>query len=255
MAQVEKTVFISYRRADVYTALAVYENLKNQGYDVIFDYRSISSGDFQQVITSNIRARAHFLLILTPTALERCNEPGDWLRREIELAIDEKRNIVPLFFRGFRFGSPSKSGISKWLPFGKPDVLTDKLGNLTRYNGLNVHEDYFEEAMVRLRTEYLNKPLDTVLHPVSTEVRKVVKEEQDAADEALKHKEVIKEPVKLSEEKPIQKKEIPKQVSSKPKKKKVLIPTLIKAIPWRKVGGIAGILTFITLFIWGGINL
>ena len=35
MARIEKTVFISYRRTDVYTALAVYENLKNQGYDVI----------------------------------------------------------------------------------------------------------------------------------------------------------------------------------------------------------------------------
>ena len=43
MARIEKTVFISYRRTDVYTALAVYENLKNQGYDVFFDYRSISS--------------------------------------------------------------------------------------------------------------------------------------------------------------------------------------------------------------------
>src|SRR5215217_6683828 len=72
MARIEKTVFISYRRTDVYTALAVYENLKNQGYDVFFDYRSISSGDFEQIITSNIRARAHLLLILTCTALDRC---------------------------------------------------------------------------------------------------------------------------------------------------------------------------------------
>ena len=88
MARIEKTVFISYRRTDVYTALAVYENLKNQGYDVFFDYRSISSGDFEQIIVGNIKARAHFLLILTPTALDRCDEPGDWLRREIEFAVD-----------------------------------------------------------------------------------------------------------------------------------------------------------------------
>ena len=192
MARIEKTVFISYRRTDVYTALAVYENLKNQGYDVFFDYRSISSGDFEQMITSNIRARAHFLLILTPTALDRCNEPGDWLRREIELAIDEKRNIVPLLFKGFRFGASYSSGISKWLRFGTPEVLTGKLRNLSRYNGLNVHEDYFEEAMNRLRTEFLSKPLDTVLHPVSTEVQKVVREEQIAADEALKEREKMR---------------------------------------------------------------
>ena len=106
--------------------------------------------------------------------MDRCNEPGDWLRREIELAIDEKRNIVPLFFKGFRFGASSKSGVSKLLRLGKPDVLTGKLKDLSRYNGLNVHEDYFEEAMQRVRTEFLSKPLDTVLHPISTQVRKVV---------------------------------------------------------------------------------
>lgn len=185
MARIENTVFVSYRRADVYTALAVYENLKNQGYDVFFDYRSISSGDFEQIITSNIRARAHFLLILTATALDRCNEPGDWLRREIEIAIDEKRNIVPLFFKGFRFGNPSVT-----------EKLTGKLKNLSRYNGLNVHEDYFDEAMHRLRTEYLNKPLDTVLHPVSTEVQRVVRAEQVAADKALEQIENVQQLVK-----------------------------------------------------------
>jgi formylglycine-generating enzyme required for sulfatase activity len=198
MARIEKTVFISYRRTDVYTALAVYENLKNQGYDVFFDYRSISSGDFEQIITSNIRARAHFLIILTPTALDRCSEPGDWLRREIEIAIDEKRNIVPLFFKGFWFGVPSVA-----------EKLTGKLKNLSRYNGLNVHEDYFDEAMQRLRTQFLSKPLDTVLHPVSTEVLKAVKAEQVAADRALEQIEDVRELAKQSEEKPVQPKPAP----------------------------------------------
>ena len=161
MARIEKTIFISYRRTDVYTALAVYENLKNQGYDVFFDYRSISSGDFEQIITSNIRARAHFLIILTPTAFDRLNEPGDWLRREIEIAIDEKRNIVPLFFKEFRLGTPSVS-----------EKLTGKLKNLSRYNGLNVHEDYFDEAMQRVRVQFLSKPLNTVLHPVLTKCKR-----------------------------------------------------------------------------------
>lgn len=182
MARVEKTVFISYRRTDVYTALAVYENLKNQGYDVFFDYTSISSGDFEQTITGNIKARAHFLLILTPTALDRCSEPGDWLRREIEIAIDEKRNIVPLFFKGFGFGTPSVS-----------EKLTGKLRNLSRYNGLNVHEDYFQGAMQRLCTQFLNIPLDTVLHPVSTDMLKAAIGEQVAADKALGQRENIKE--------------------------------------------------------------
>ena len=250
MARIEKTVFISYRRTDVYTALAVYENLKNQGYDVFFDYRSISSGDFEQIITSNIRARAHFIIILTPTALDRCSEPGDWLRREIETAIDEKRNIVPLFFKGFRFGASSKSGKSKWMRLSKPEILTGKLKDLSRYNGLNVHEDYFEEAMNRLREEFLNKPLDTVLHPVSTEVQKVVKEEQKAADDALKYKEVAKEPVRQAEDKPVQKKELPEPVVSKTEKRKVQSPAPTKVFLWGTIGGVAGILALIAIYIW-----
>src|SRR5215210_3231327 len=107
MSRIERTVFISYRRRDISWALAVYQYLTNQKYDVFFDFSSLSSGDFEQVIISNINARAHFLLILTPTALDRCNEPGDWLRREIEAAIEEKRNIIPLFFDGFSFATTS----------------------------------------------------------------------------------------------------------------------------------------------------
>ena len=101
--RIEKTVFISYRRTNSFMALAVYQNLTAKGFDVFLDLQGINSGDFEQIILGNLRARAHFLVILTPSALERCNEPGDWLRREIETAIDEKRNIIPLFFDGFNF--------------------------------------------------------------------------------------------------------------------------------------------------------
>ena len=269
MASIEKTVFISYRRTDVYNALAVYENLKNHGYDVFFDYRSIASGDFEQIIISNIRARAHFLVILTPTALDRCNEPGDWLRREIETAIDEKRNIVPLFFKRFQFGASSGSGIFRWFPRGKSSFsnsLTGKLKDLSRYNGLNVHEDYFDEAMHRLRTQYLNLPLNTVLHPVSTEVRKVVIEEQLAADEALEQIEDVQELAKGSEGKLTAPK---RQLDSKP----VEIPKeehkdesgaksfLRRYIPERAklntglMGGIAGGIIVLGLCLWGGASL
>ena len=95
---------------------------------------------------------------LTPSALERCSEPGDWLRREIETALDEKRNIVPLMLEGFDFGSPVT---------GK--ALTGKLLNLKKYNGLGVPAEYFRCAMEKLRERYLNIPLDAVLHPVSDE--------------------------------------------------------------------------------------
>ncbi len=174
MARPEKTVFISYRRTDVSWALAVYEYLTNHDFDVFFDYESIQSGDFEQIILGNIKARAHFLVLLTPTALDRVNEPGDWLRREIETAITERRNIVPLFFNDFDFSAPSVS-----------EKLTGKLSELPRYNGLEVPAGYFSEAMERLSDRFLDTSLDSVILPVPDEVKKEVKKQQEAADQAI----------------------------------------------------------------------
>ena len=178
MGRIEKTVFISYRRTNIPWALAIYQNLTAHGYDVFFDYDSIASGDFEQVILGNIRARAHFLVVLTPSALERCVNTDDWLRREIETALDEKRNIVPVFLEGFDFGSPS---ISKY--------LTGKLETLKKYNGQNVPAGFFDEAMGKIREKFLNVPLEAVLHPVSATVQREVKKQQVSASEATQVKE------------------------------------------------------------------
>jgi tetratricopeptide (TPR) repeat protein len=169
----QKTVFISYRRTNLPWALAIFQNLKSEGYDVFFDYLSIPSGDFESIIVENIKARAHFVVILTPSALERCNEPGDWLRREIETAMDEKRNIVPLMLESFDFGSPSTV-----------KALTGKLENLRKYNGLRIPAEYFFEGMTRLREQFLNVSLDGVIHPVSESTRPVTEDQQVAASEA-----------------------------------------------------------------------
>lgn len=180
MGRIEKTVFISYRRTNIPWALAIYQNLTAHGYDVFFDYDSIPSGDFEQVILGNIRARAHFLVVLTPSALERCVSPDDWLRREIETALDEKRNIVPIFLEGFDFGSPS---ISKY--------LTGKLATLKKYNGQKVPAGFFDEAMGKIREKFLNVPLDAVLHPIPTNVQEVIRKQQVAANNATKVKEKL----------------------------------------------------------------
>ena len=127
MERVEKTVFLSYRRTNFAWAIAIFQDLTHHGYDVFLDYSGIASGDFERVILGNIPARAHFLVLLTPSALERCNDPGDWLRREIETALTNKRNIVPLMLEGFDFGTPKIAG-----------QLTGMLAALKHYNGLSI---------------------------------------------------------------------------------------------------------------------
>src|ERR1039457_3675209 len=173
MERVEKTVFLSYRRTNIPWALAIFQNLTQHGYDLFFDYNGIASGDFERVILGNIPARAHFLVLLTPSALERCNEPADWLRREIETALANRRNIVPLMLEGFDFGTPTIA-----------NQLTGQLASLKHYNGLSIPPEYFLEAMGRLRDRYLNVSLTAVLHPVSLPVQQVSIEQKAAAEAA-----------------------------------------------------------------------
>jgi hypothetical protein len=71
MEHIEKTVFLSYRRTNIPWALAIFQNLTQHGFDVFLDYTGIASGDFERVIIGNIIARAHFIVLLTPSALER----------------------------------------------------------------------------------------------------------------------------------------------------------------------------------------
>src|SRR5436305_5999875 len=136
MDRIEKTVFISDRRTNIPWALAIFKDLTQHGYDVFFDFNGIASGDFEQVILENIPARAHFLVLLTPSALERCDDPADWLRREIETALGSQRNIVPLMLEGFDFGTPQIT-----------PQLAGRLAALKHYNGVRISRDYFHEAM------------------------------------------------------------------------------------------------------------
>jgi tetratricopeptide (TPR) repeat protein len=168
--RIEKTVFISYRRTNVPWALLIFKDLTSQGYDVFFDFIGIASGDFKRAILENIRARAHFLVLLTPSALDGCSRPDDWLRREVEEALAMRRNIVPLMLEGCDFSSPHIA-----------NQLSGKMAALKGYNTLRVPADYFDEAMGRLRGQYLSVPLDAVLHPMSSVVRDAAHHQQQAA--------------------------------------------------------------------------
>ncbi len=150
MTDAAKTVFISYRRStSSFIARAVFMDLRANGYDVFLDVETIDSGAFDKIILNQIAARTHFVLVLTPGALERCAEPNDWLRREIEEAMRLERNIVPLLVNEFTFE-------------GNEQYLTGALSALPRYNAVKLFHEYFDEALERLRKRYLKAPEQTV---------------------------------------------------------------------------------------------
>jgi tetratricopeptide (TPR) repeat protein len=164
MSQVHNTVFISYRR-DVasFIARAIFGDLRSYGYDVFMDVESIDAGTFDTILLNQIAARAHFLLILTPGTLERCAEPSDWLRREIEQALRLNRNIVPLFINNFDLST------------AKP-YLIGELQDLTRFNGITVPHEYFDAAMERLRTRFLKLPVIAEVALTSAADQRVVEQ-------------------------------------------------------------------------------
>ena len=158
-AQPTKTVFISYHRnVASFIARAIFLELRANGYDVFMDVESIDSSAVDTIILRQIKARAHFVLILTPGALEALHEPGDWLRREIEHARGACSAILCRC-----------SSAASLLP-GCDGYTAGKFARrLPRFNGLDyVPHDYFEEAMARLMSRFLKQPLYGVIAPTPT---------------------------------------------------------------------------------------
>ena len=139
-------VFISYRRdgGDM-TAMHVYQALKGKGYDVFYDLEVLRAGKFNEALLEAIDSCQDFVLILSPHALDRCKDEGDWVRREIAEALRQKKNIVPVILNGFQF----------------PELLPEDIDDVRYQNGLSATTEYFVESINRLCDRYLiSKPAD-----------------------------------------------------------------------------------------------
>jgi hypothetical protein len=145
MADPSKTVFLSYRR-DVSWALAVAVrgDLIQHGFDVFMDVHGLASGEFDRVILQEIEQRTHFLLLVEPRSFDRISDDGDWLRREIAHALAHWRNVVPVLANGAQMLRAAE--------------LPADVARLPAYNAVSVPQDYFTEAMQRLRDRFLRLP-------------------------------------------------------------------------------------------------
>lgn len=151
MSESDQSVFISYRRdgGDGW-ARVIFGNLCDRGYKVFLDVDSIDSGKFERIILNQIEAHAHFLVLLTPRSLDRCNEPNDLLAREIQHAIKLQRNVVPLIFPPFSFDKLT---------------LPAAIASLSTYNVLHIHNQYFDEGMTKLCDRFLKQPVSGAIKP------------------------------------------------------------------------------------------
>lgn len=90
-------IFISYRReGGAQYARTLQLMLEKRGYKVFLDYDELVDGEFSPKIDAAIRNSTIYILVLSKGAMDRCVNEGDWVRREIETAIEENKKIVPV---------------------------------------------------------------------------------------------------------------------------------------------------------------
>lgn len=130
-------VFISYRRDGGFEmARLLYDHLKLTGLNPFFDLEELHAGQFNEKLYREIESSANFLLVLPPHSLDRCKNEDDWVRLEIEHAIKENKNIVPVMMNDF-----------VW-----PENLPESLKKLPLYNGVKISRDYFDASISRILT-------------------------------------------------------------------------------------------------------
>jgi len=154
MARIPKTVFISYRRTNQAHAIKIYQLLQESGYDPFLDIKDLGAGAWRVLIQREIQKRAHFMLLLTPSAVERFAQPNDVMRFEIETALDNKRNLVPLMFDGFSYSDPRIH-----------DYLTGKLAILSEYNAYPINWRRLKKDIQELIDRFMSVHPDDVIHP------------------------------------------------------------------------------------------
>lgn len=90
-------IFISYRRdLGAQYARTMQLMLEKKGYKVFLDYDELVDGKFSPKIEAAIKEAPVYMIILTRGALDRCANEGDWVRKEIEIALRENKHIIPV---------------------------------------------------------------------------------------------------------------------------------------------------------------
>lgn len=97
MAKNKYDIFISYRReGGRQYARILQQMLERRGYKVFLDYDEIVDGPFSPLIEAALIDAPVYIILLSKGALDKCVEEGNWVRREIELALAHNKHIIPV---------------------------------------------------------------------------------------------------------------------------------------------------------------
>lgn len=169
MADKQYEIFISYRRdGGAQYARILQLMLIQRGYRVFLDYDELKDGVFNDRIVKSIKEAPIFIIVLSKGSLLRCLNEGDSVRNEIELAVSEKKQIIPV--------NPDKT--FDGIPQGLPPTVAHAVGDFQQ------SEINFGQALGVL-VDYMiaNRIADVI---GNREKKEKVDEDYDAALETLR---------------------------------------------------------------------
>jgi hypothetical protein len=113
----------------------------------------MGAGEFGPFIFAEIAARAHFIVLLSHGTLDRCIDPDDWLRREIEYAVEMKRNIIPVLVEDFRFAD------------GEKFMVSQQLQKLKKFSAQKLIDEFYDAGIEQLIDKLKNSSYVEVQAP------------------------------------------------------------------------------------------
>lgn len=134
-------VFVSYRRSNGSQLASLLKvHLQLRGFTVFIDVERLEAGKFDNNLLQSIRQAKHFLLVLTPNALDRCirdTERKDWVHREIVAALQSQCNIVPIIDN---------------FEWPKAEELPEDMRAVCHFNGVRWIHDYQDACVDKLES-------------------------------------------------------------------------------------------------------
>ena len=175
-------VFISYRRnGGEALAKRLKERLEDNAVLTFYDNNELSFGDYRrQLVLNNFTSKCLVLLLTNNDCFERkakvqnslgrCENEGDWVKREIKLAMLMHKRIIPIIEDGFSFeGLPQTHFYKKLQRCVKKDGI--------HYNGYNVYE-VVDALMAKLRKGWSDEEIRASVNKIA-EYKRVLEQENE----------------------------------------------------------------------------
>ncbi|XP_076367405.1 NAD(+) hydrolase sarm1-like isoform X2 [Tachypleus tridentatus] len=132
-------VFISYRRSNGSQLASLLKvHLQLRSFSVFIDVERLEAGKFDNNLLNSIRQAKHFLLVLTPNALDRCmgdTDCKDWVHKEVVEALHSQCNIIPILDN---------------FQWPEPETLPEDMRAVCYFNGVRWIHDYQDACVDKL---------------------------------------------------------------------------------------------------------